>query len=190
MRLFIAVDLSKEQKKELGLLQQRSREYLPGVKWAAPEGMHLTLKFLGEVDESVLPAIKAALAESAQGMNPFFFLPGGVGVFPDPRRARVVWAGITEGAEEFAAAASSLEDPLAALGFAKEKRPFTPHLTVGRLRYPLEEALIRRFLSHEAAFKGSREKAAGLVLYESRLDRQGAVYTALDKRQFPAAAGK
>lgn len=191
IRLFIAIDLSDEQKRALQLLQQRAQKYLAGVKWTAPKGIHLTLKFLGEVEVNRLPAIKTALTETASITTPFSFGPGGVGVFPAPRRARVIWAGLIAGKQELVATAAHLERSLArGAGFLPERRPFTPHLTIGRIRQPVGEELMKKFLDLEADFQVGPETAAQMVLYESRLGRHGATYNALEKIQFNAVAGK
>ncbi len=191
MRLFVAIDLSGEQKKSLQLLQQRAQGYLAGVKWTAPEGMHLTLNFLGEVETSRLPAIRTALVETASVTAPVFFRPGGVGVFPTTRRARVIWAGLVAGKRALAAAAARLEESLfRQAGFQPERRSFMPHLTIGRVRKPVEERLTNKFLGMEKAFQAEEKTALEIVLYESRLGRHGAVYYTLEKIQLNTAAGK
>ena len=191
MRLFIAIDLSDEQKKALRRLQWRAQEYLAGVKWITPEGMHLTLKFLGDVEAERFSAIRAALAETAAVTAPFIFRPGGVGVFPGVRRARVIWAGLMAGKQALVATAARLEKSLARdAGFPLERRPLVPHLTIGRMRRPVDEEHVKKFLHLEAAFQTGEKTAGAMVLYESRLGRDGAAYTALQKIQFNAAAGK
>lgn len=179
MRTFIALDLAAGQKRQLYELQQRLARYLHGVKWTGRQGLHLTLKFLGEVGEECVPALLKALEEAAATTPVFTISFKGTGVFPAPHRARVLWAGVGEGAAPVSSLAAALNSSLAGQGFAPERRPFVPHLTLGRLRYPLPTAQIERFLLEEKNFSTGRAVAAGATLYRSDLSRQGPTYTAL-----------
>ncbi len=184
MRLFIALDLSERQKEEIQLLQQRLHSYLKGVKWVRPPGLHLTLKFLGEVEPGRVTGIVESMETAAAQTGAFKICFGGSGVFPTPHRARILWLGMREGFGPVTAVAGSLESNLAEKGFPAEKRRFTPHLTLGRLREPLPVEMIQQFLDEERSFFTAPAPAEGITLYRSDLSRHGAVYTAVQKILF------
>lgn len=179
MRLFTAIALSEKQKKEVLILQNRLREYLEGVRWVRPEALHLTLKFLGETDEAVLPAVKEAMDETTADEGRFSVSLRKSGVFPGPSKARVLWVGLDDSAPLVTALAEKLDRNLSGKGFAPEKRPYRPHLTIGRLRYPLPKKTIEKFISEENSFQSSPVTAEEIVLFESKLLRDGAVYRPL-----------
>ena len=132
MRLFVAVELPPGHRASLAGVCERGRR--GGVRWVGPENVHLTLKFLGDVDEALLADLKAALAAVAAAAEPFPLSLKGGGCFPNARAPRVIWIGLAEGAEEASALAAAVERALEPLGFAAEKRPFRPHLTIGRVK--------------------------------------------------------
>lgn len=190
MRLFIAADLTVQQKKEVSAFQRRLSTYLEGVKWVREEGLHLTLKFLGEVDPGRIADLEAAMAAVAEEISPFQMRCGGVGVFPPSGRARVIWAGLQEGAAELAKTAATLEKKLLCRGFPRSDRPFKPHLTLGRVRDPLPEQAIRRFILQESSFLSSPALIDAITLYQSNLTPQGAFYKALRRYYLTENAGK
>ena len=104
------------------------------VRWVRPENVHLTLKFLGNVRKEILGDLCAALEEACAGHAPFDVALVGFGAFPSAQRARILWAGVGVGSDQLRALATDLQDTLAPLGFEREERAFTPHLTLGRLR--------------------------------------------------------
>ncbi|BBL80660.1 RNA 2',3'-cyclic phosphodiesterase [Rubrobacter xylanophilus] len=132
MRAFVAILPPREVREALS----RAARSLPviGVRWVRPENIHLTLKFLGEVPEDLIPRMSAALSEVARLEHPFRIEPEGFGAFPSPERARVLWAGIGEGSERLEELAAAVEEALSPLGFERERRPFRAHLTLGRAR--------------------------------------------------------
>lgn len=183
MRLFIALKLSKNQQHDVGVLQHRLKMNLKGVKWVKPENMHLTLKFLGEIDSHYTCYIKSALEKTLSHQKSFQLDFGETGVFPDPGKARVLWIGVHKGKEEAICIAEKLEYCLTEAGFSKETREFQPHLTIGRLRNPVNKAQLNVFLEGENKFRTSAEKVDGVVLFQSILDRHGARYEELLKVQ-------
>lgn len=176
MRLFIACDLSQAQKHELEIIQHRMTSYLSGVRWVKPQGLHLTLSFLGETDDKLIDPLKIMLEKVAATANPFSLKFGGCGVFPNLSKARVLWIGVREGEEALQNIKKELDYGLEGLGFETEKRPYKPHLTLGRMRYPVEEKMTRRFLEEAGDFSSSTVNVSKLVLYESRLTAHGAYY--------------
>lgn len=183
-RLFIAISLTEKQKDELAALQQRVRDYLDGVSWVKPAGMHLTLKYLGETDLSRVELIGKVMDDKAAIMPAFDTVYGKSGVFPSTRRARVIWTGLLAGIEQVQNLAGSIDRSLAKKGFSAERRAFTPHLTIGRLRRPVEESRVKRFLEEESSFKSSSATVKEITLYESELNPRGAIYTVLYRSSF------
>jgi RNA 2',3'-cyclic 3'-phosphodiesterase len=179
VRLFIALNLSEKQKKELHNLQQRLQAYLEGVKWVGPQGMHLTLKFLGEVEESRIIRIRDAIQSVADSSASFRCTFGGSGVFPAVQKPRVLWVGLREGSDAVHTFVSNLDSVLLSEGFSAETTRFTPHLTLGRLRYPLPPDKIKKFLEEERTFSTDTKLMDAVTLYLSKLSRHGATYTAL-----------
>lgn len=184
MRLFIALNLSEKQKKEIHSLQQKLQGYLEGVKWVGVQGLHLTLKFLGEVEENQIGHIREAMQFAAAAIEPFSCTFSGSGVFPAPHKAKVIWVGLRDGSDAVYRLVSGLDTNLVDKGFAAGARRFSPHLTLGRLRYPLPLEKVNKFLEEERAFLTEPGRVDVLTLYLSRLSRQGAAYTALHEIKF------
>src|SRR5574337_1226656 len=134
IRTFIAANLDPGLKVALARVQDRLKATHADVGWVRPENLHITLKFLGQVEESHLGVIREAIAAAAAGCGPAHLVFQGLGAFPRPREARVVWIGLSHGAETLAALQTRIEVRLESLGFAREARPFTTHLTLGRVR--------------------------------------------------------
>ncbi len=165
-----------QQKHELYELQTKLKNRLEGVRWVRPEGMHLTLRFFGEVEDIKIGLIKKAMDSTASLIDSFALRYGGFGVFPSPNKARVIWTGLSEGAPAVIDLAGELENNLSGQGFKPEKRPYRPHLTLGRLRYTLPENMLKMIVKEESSFQTSAKEIDGLTLFESRLFKQGAVY--------------
>jgi len=182
VRLFVAIDLTTELKAALAELQDRLRRLWSGadIRWVDPAGIHLTLKFLGEVGADRLEAIFGALERGTAGVGPFELKIGGVGFFPSERRARVVWVGVKEPTGRLARLQRQLEASLGALGFAPEGREFAPHITLGRLRAP---ASLPPPDSGPADRQLGRMPVREVILMESRLSPAGATYRPV--RAFP-----
>ena len=135
IRAFIAVELPPAVREAVeGVVRELRSGIGDGVRWVRPEGVHLTLKFLGDIDADSVPAISDGLDRCAASAAPFDLFLEGVGVFPNARRPRVVWIGLGGALEPLLALQHSIDRELEGLGFARERRPFTPHLTLGRVR--------------------------------------------------------
>jgi 2'-5' RNA ligase len=136
MRCFVAVNLPGEIREEVGKFTASLSHVADGkgVRWVRPENIHLTLKFLGNVDREMLPELSLALGGALAGQPPCSLTVKGAGVFPPRGRPRIVWVGLAGETAALAALQSAVESALEPLGFPREKRPFTPHVTVGRLR--------------------------------------------------------
>lgn len=177
MRLFVALDLREDVRQAVRELIARLKPLGKGARWVRPEGMHVTLKFIGHTDAKNLDAIRATLAtvRSEQAVELRFH---GLGFFPNERRARVVWCGI-EASANLARLAADIETVLEPLEIERESRDFAPHLTLARLNPPgRADELVRaahEFQSHE--FGSARETE--FHLFESILGRGGAEYRKL-----------
>ncbi|MBI2903295.1 MAG: RNA 2',3'-cyclic phosphodiesterase [Candidatus Methylomirabilis oxyfera] len=136
IRAFVAANLDSGLKEALARIMERLRSTRADVGWVRPENLHLTLKFLGRVEQTRLLAIAEVIGSVARRSAPFRLVVGGLGAFPSPRAARVVWVGVPEGADSLAGLQARLEAELEPLGFAREERAFTAHLTLGRVRGP------------------------------------------------------
>lgn len=136
IRAFIAVPLPAPLLDALIDLQHRLKSRVPhrSVRWVRSEGIHLTLKFLGSTPEQRLPEIQQALAAVARHAPACTFTAQGLGCFPNPRRPRVLWVGVEEPTGRLAALQAAIEEAMEQLDYERERRAFTPHLTLGRVR--------------------------------------------------------
>jgi RNA 2',3'-cyclic 3'-phosphodiesterase len=188
MRAFVAIEVSDEIKNILGQIEAYLRYAGADVKWARPEVIHLTVKFLGEIDEKQCEDVKAALEAVVKTTAAFEMTLKDIGAFPAIEHPRVVWVGIEEGAAEITALASRIESSLEKLGFAREERPFSPHLTIGRVRSPLNIVKLKeKVLTAASQFRMPEigtHKVTSVILYKSTLTPQGPLYVKLHEAGF------
>ena len=182
VRAFIAIELDPAILETLGSLQARVRQDVPPklVRWTRPAGMHLTLKFLDEVPASQIGAIAEAMQGACAPHAPFSFALGGMGCFPNVRRPRVVWVGIDEPSGALSRLQGDVDRAMRPLGFALEKRRFSPHLTLGRVKGRDRGALeaLGEYVSRAKVKVGGMEVTA-VHLMRSDLLPGGAVYSEL-----------
>lgn len=177
IRAFIAVEIPDHCKEAMQRIQDGFRSTRGRVSWVRPEGMHITLKFLGDIEERRIPEIEGEIREVCAGRPAFPVCLRGTGVFPDLRRPRVLWIGMREGADELKELFADLDLRLARMGFAREDRAFHPHVTLGRIK------LIQNLQGFSALVEKNREAEAGsmtadsVCLIQSELHPEGAVYT-------------
>jgi 2'-5' RNA ligase len=188
LRTFIAIELDQELQQNLADLQSLLRRDLPprAVRWVRPEAIHLTLKFLGGTSLEQVESVKEALVRAAREVNPFEFTVGGVGCFPNTRRPRVVWVGLHEPTGALRRLRDAIEAQVAPLGFPTEKRPFRPHLTLGRTHRRASSSDVQTVGQTIAtsAVGDIDEKSVSEVCYiKSDLRPGGAVYTPLLRAQ-------
>jgi len=155
------------------------RPVAAGVTWVAPENLHVTLKFLGGVEQPRLELVQAALARAVHGAAPFDLSVVGLGAFPSATRARVVWAGVVAGRGELTGLAASVEHELAPVGFPPEDRPFSPHVTLGRVREPRRNTELAAAFDREHAERFGVVRVDRLSLMRSDLSPRGARYSEL-----------
>lgn len=184
IRTFIAIELSRELKSSLVRLQERLKRQVPerSVRWVRPDGIHLTLKFLGDVPSPRTASVSQAVETACCGFGPFSIELVGLGCFPNSRRPRVVWVGVREPTGSLARLQKAVESELGRLGFAPESRPFRPHLTLGRVQRRVgqddRQRLGELIASSDAGRLGSMAVSSVDVI-RSDLRPGGAVYTTL-----------
>ena len=184
LRTFIAVELDEGLVGKLLDLQDRLRGQVAprSIRWVRPEGIHLTLKFLGETRPDQLEAVKVALDQAVSEVAPFTFTVGGMGCFPNTRRPRVIWVGLYEPAGTLSRLRDAVESHVAPLGFPTEKRPFRPHLTLGRVQRYASKSGVREVGEVIAAGETGtldQMRVEQVSYIKSDLRPGGAVYTTL-----------
>jgi len=189
VRSFVAVLLDEATRVRLGEEIERLRGVTRGVAWVPPDNLHVTLKFLGEVEEARLGRVAEALQGPVAAAAPFGLAVEGVGAFPSPARPRVVWAGTPGGAEELGALARRVEAALAPLGFAPEGRPFAGHVTLGRVREPRRDGALAAAMAASAGRAYGTVRVEWVSLMRSDLGPGGARYSELRRLLLLGARG-
>ena len=184
IRSFIAIELDDTIRRALGDVQEKLKTERAAkmVRWTAPESIHITLKFLGDVDAGKLPALQNAIAGSCKGISPFVLALRGVGAFPNMRRTNIVWVSAEGQVDVATELAQKIEDACANLGFAREDRPFTPHLTIGRVKRdasPNDRRFIGEMIERAQVGMLGELHVDYVSLMKSDLRPTGSVYTRL-----------
>jgi len=185
MRLFIALKLPSAVRENLAALLKSLRAVSPQTRWVRPENLHVTLKFIGEVPETKLAAIRNALS-LARSDQPVTLNFRGLGFFPNEKHPRVFWAGI-EGSPNLKTLAADIDKAAEKLGIPHEQRPFSPHLTLARFEPPGLQEKLRYAIQENAARDFGSLHAGQFHLIESQLKASGAEYTTLESFSFAAA---
>ena len=183
VRAFIAIELPNSVKSALSQLQDnlKQRDHAP-VKWVAPDSIHLTLKFLGNIAAGTIPELTKAISEAARDIAPLRLELGELGVFPNLRAPRVIWVGLGGEIAALSVVQENIESSLIPLGFTPERRSFSPHLTLGRVRERASPEERRRLGEAVASLKMEAKPSFmvdSLSLMRSRLTREGAFYSRL-----------
>jgi 2'-5' RNA ligase len=179
IRTFIALEMPAEIRTALGDYAQPLRSVRGRVTWVKPENMHLTLKFLGDTPANRINEIAAALHKVASAAVPFSAVIVGSGVFPNEKYPRVLWVGLEEKTGALFKLAKAIEESMHQLGFAKEKRPFTAHLTIGRAKDINIPEIVRMLC--EKPFPAMTVRFDEIIFMKSDLHPTGSVYTPLRK---------
>ena len=191
LRLFVAIELTETARQYILKLMDALREKrIQRLRWVNAEGIHLTLKFLGSVSEQLLASIVEAMEQAAEGISSFSLRLQGTGAFPDLGSPRVLWLGVQGELEPLLRLQERLEERLAAKGFPKESRAFSPHLTLARVRERLsssERQQLATAMDSVQGMAGVDLPVRWLSLIESTLTRQGAVYTRRAQISLPFA---
>jgi RNA 2',3'-cyclic 3'-phosphodiesterase len=177
MRLFVALDLPAEIRDAIVKASASLRSEAAGARWSKPEAMHVTLKFLGETDENLLPQIKAAL-ERAVSSDAVSLRLRGVGFFPEEKRPRVMWCDV-EASPNLAELAAEIEKSLLPLGFEAEARRYVPHITLARLNAARDVEKLVRAAGPLASYDFGAARESNFHLFESVLKPSGSEYKKL-----------
>jgi 2'-5' RNA ligase len=182
LRTFIGIDPGKPVRDRLVALQDTLAKTGVEVKWVEPGNLHVTLLFLGEVNDVDVPAVCRAVAEGLKAQSAFLLTVEKTGCFPNPRRPRILWAGVGQGAQEVCAVHDALEGPLLELGcYRREERRYTPHITLGRIRGEQPADNLSAALAKHAGWKGGETTVREIHVMSSELTRNGPVYTVLSR---------
>ncbi len=193
IRTFIAIELEDVHhqalrevltrfKRELATAKNAGSTTARAVRWVAPENIHLTLKFLGDVDVAVMPALQRAIADACVGIAQFTLSLNGGGAFPSTRRPNVIWVGVEGEVGCAAQLARRIDDACAVLGFAREERPFSPHLTLGRVKRdikPSDRQFIGEMIVNAAVGELGQLHVERISVMKSELQPGGSAYTRL-----------
>lgn len=181
IRAFIAIELPSELRQQLSRLQAKLKsDNQPRIKWVKSDGIHLTLKFLGNIPISDIDRITQAMADVAMRITPFYLETETLGAFPNLKRVQVVWVGLGGEVDKLKQLQQLIEDKLAQLGFAAEQRQFKAHLTLARLGkevQPAERLRLGELITGTSLETGDRIKVDSINLIRSQLTRKGAIYS-------------
>jgi RNA 2',3'-cyclic 3'-phosphodiesterase len=180
VRTFVAIPLPDQCRDMLGKLQQKLRATDADASWVAVSSIHLTLKFLGEIEPAIVPDMARAFRDIAKPLRELTLRVYGLGCFPNPKNPRVIWSAVSGDTDALSKIQIGVENACVGFGFAAEERPFSPHLTLGRVKskrnlQPLLDC-IKIGADMECEFVADH-----FNIYKSTLKPQGAVYTILEK---------
>ena len=188
LRLFIAVEIDAAVRQNVVSLQRTLGLAAPSVKWVEPHNLHVTVLFLGEVEDRELHGLFKMLTKVCAKVAAFDLRLGGVGAFPTPRRPKTLWAGVTTGAEKLQGLYAAIEEPLIDLGsYRQEERAYTPHLTLGRVTGDDDGEALALELPKQTAWTGGQMEVTELAIYTSESRKTGYEYTVVGRA--PLAAG-
>jgi 2'-5' RNA ligase len=182
LRTFVAVEVSPEVQSRAGDLMNRLRSSGVKATWTKLDNAHLTLKFLGDTPETLLPDVCRAVIKAAKSVEPFELRFGGAGAFPSLQRPQTLWLGVQQGSAEITQLQQAVDEALFDLRYPKERGRYIPHLTLGRARggSPQQFAELRSLLEANQEFDAGITIVEELVLFSSTLDREkGPIYDVL-----------
>ncbi|MFN2392031.1 MAG: RNA 2',3'-cyclic phosphodiesterase [Pyrinomonadaceae bacterium] len=184
-RIFVAIDISDEVQRKVSDYIAALRVEFPKLRvgWEKPEKLHLTMKFLGDINDEQLEKLTKAAEKTARQTLSFKLQVSDTGVFPSARNARILWLGLQHEQGSLQKLNEILETECEMIGFARENRSFKAHLTIARLREPQKsKELVQRHLQNE--FEAVEFELSEVVIYESKLLPQGSIYSVISKHLF------
>ena len=188
IRSFIAIDFPDEIRKALEAIQKELKQCRAGVRWVKPSSIHLTLKFLGNIQPAQVDDIGLTVAQEIRDHPPITLRPVGLGAFPNLRKPRVLWVGLEDEVQKLKGLQARVENALEPLGFAREKRGFRPHLTIGRVKDRRRlQSLVDTIAALDVPPFDSFD-VTEIILYKSDLRPTGAIYTKLHRMPLAAPA--
>jgi 2'-5' RNA ligase len=187
MRTFIAIEIPAEIIKEMAKVQDELKRSGADAGWARPEGIHLTLKFLGEMPESRIQEVKSTLFQAAEATSRFRLKIAGAGAFPNLRNPRVVWLGVSGDIDRLLVLQGSVEKSMTAIGFDREERAFSPHLTLARIRYLRPRYSWQKAIDSIKDIRLAEFDVDHVSLMKSDMKPSGAVYMELGRVRLKSA---
>ncbi|MBW2171158.1 MAG: RNA 2',3'-cyclic phosphodiesterase [Deltaproteobacteria bacterium] len=187
IRTFIAISLPESVLQAMLNAQETLKGSGLKIRWVRKEGIHLTIKFLGDIDRGDVERIHGAMKQATKAFSPLVLQGEGVGVFPDLKRPRVVWVGLSGDMKALRVLQGELEAQLAGLGFPKEKRSFKGHLTLGRIKGRMDGVKLGEVLRALGDFRTTPFTVQSVVLFQSDLRPDGAVYSRLAEARLESA---
>ncbi|MFQ5482961.1 MAG: RNA 2',3'-cyclic phosphodiesterase [Nitrospinaceae bacterium] len=181
IRTFAAIEIPNPVQQTAADIQNQFRSLGLKAAWVRPENIHLTLKFLGEIDPSRVGGVIAALTRAAAGFPPLPVALKDVGCFPKKGPPRVLWVGMSDPGGALAALHGKIERTLGALGFSPEKKAFSPHLTLARIKTPEGANLLRDRVRSMEPLNGAGFYLDAVTFFESQLTPRGSIYTVLER---------
>jgi RNA 2',3'-cyclic 3'-phosphodiesterase len=180
IRAFLAIEPQEFVLQEISRLQEKLKREISGrISWTRPQGQHLTLKFFGDISKEDINNISSAVQRRIVSEAKLNLKFEKIGVFPDARRPRVLWCGITGDVEKLINLQKKLDSDFASIGFPAEDRPFKAHLTLARIKDPRDITGMSETLKKYDSFEAGEFTGDKLFLFQSNLSPQGAVYTKL-----------
>ena len=181
MRTFIAVELPEEIKSKIGKTVTELKKLEAGVKWVEEKNVHLTLKFLGEVKDNDIERLKSLVKDVLADKKIFEMSLEGFGTFPGGKTPRVVWVGVEKGKEKLKKIADPLEKTLSKSGFRKEKREFSSHITIGRVKEKRNIEELKKAIEEKKNAKFGKSLVGHITIMKSTLSRKGPTYEAVER---------
>jgi len=179
IRAFIAIELPEQIHDNLRKLQDNLKEPMPDVRWIKYGNVHLTLKFLGDIESKRVDKIIKSIMDITEHFPSFTASLSGIGAFPNSRKPSIIWAGIDKGFNVISEIAREIESSMEKLGFPREKRPFKPHLTIGRVREIRHADMMAESLENLTIDDIGEFAVEKVSLIKSQLDPAGSIYTIL-----------
>lgn len=185
IRAFIAVEIDPPNKQKLSELISLLKKTDTDVKWVNENQMHLTLKFLGDIEETKVGGVSRALESIIKDFKKFTISFSKIGAFPNINKPRVIWIGIDEGKDTLKLLADKIDSELGKIGFEKEKREFKSHLTLGRVRSIKNISELADLIQKTDFQSQDKIKISSLILFQSTLTPKGAIYAPLAEIRLP-----
>lgn len=179
VRAFLAIELNAAVQDALTGLLRRLHQTTARVTWVKPANVHLTLRFLGDIDETQRSLLEARCASICAAFAPFTITVHGIGAFPNTRRPRVVWAGVEARDDTLVSLQREAESAARAVGLAPDTKRFSPHITLGRVRDEGSSGNLHALLEADRTFHAGDIQVTTVALFQSTLSPQGSIYTRL-----------
>lgn len=184
MRIFIAIDPGNEIKEKIQEIKTKIDVLGSGVKWVEKENLHITLKFLGEINETMLNNVKSCIENIKNECGSFDIKLCSIGVFPNVKDARVIWVDIKEGQQELKLLSEKIDAKLNKIGFSRENRPFSPHLTIGRVKGYINPESLKTIINDFKDYQIGKFTVKSICIMRSILKPTGPVYSLVSEFKF------